>query len=184
MGTGQCEECGNPLEGKRADSRWCSRACRARWKRRENRKRTSEASYSPEQIRALSQSREADERFHALIQADEARRVPQQTAREYDEHERRNPGVAHPGRTLDRITRGLQARSEDWAAGTRPFVRTGGSIADAGRRVRSQQRRPTPPARHPGPPAWDDDDPDMMEPATMIEGNAFRSGYRHAGYYR
>jgi hypothetical protein len=42
----KCEVCGRSLEGRRRDSRWCSRACRQRQKRREQRLARLKGSYS------------------------------------------------------------------------------------------------------------------------------------------
>jgi hypothetical protein len=114
-----------------------------------------------------------------MLARDEARRVPQAQEREWAQYERRNPGTAHPDRVRAQIARGLQARADDWDQGTARFQRTSSSVAEAGRRARSQQRRPVTDPGH-----WDDDDPDLMEAPTMHDGGPFRAGYRHAGYIR
>jgi hypothetical protein len=129
----------------------------------------------------LAESYAADERFRAMQAADEASRVPQTQEREWREYARRH-GTMHPDEQRARIARGSQARADDWAAGTRPFVRTGGSIAEMGRTQRQRQRRPV---SEPMGAGWDNlNDPELHEPATMHDGGPFRGGYRHAGYYR
>jgi hypothetical protein len=127
-------------------------------------------------------SRAADARFAAMLRADEAHRAPQTQQREWDRWERRNPGTVHPGRAAQRISRGLQERADDWTQGTARFQKPVSTIAERARRSRSEQRRPAKQAPISGPTSWDDDDPELE--AEMIDGNAFRAGYRHAGYVR
>jgi predicted nucleic acid-binding Zn ribbon protein len=179
-----CDYCGDPLPSDaRSDQRFCSRshksAARKQRRRREKIRASLVTSGIPLDSRANdAASREADHRFHAMVAADEARRQPQAQLREYAEFERRNPGVAHPGRTLDRTQRGLQARANDWEQGTARFQRPVSTLAEQARASRARQRRPV--IEPPG--EWGTDG--ELEAATMIDGNVFRSGYRHASAYR
>jgi hypothetical protein len=119
---------------------------------------------------------ETDARIHAMIAAEEARRVPQAQAAEWAAYARRHNTV-HPDELAARIARGQQARADDWQQGTVRFQRPTGSLAEKARASRAQQRRPVmaPMSEH---------DMDELEPPTMIEGNVLRSGYRHANAYR
>ena len=47
--------------------------------------------------------------------------ISQEILREWDQFERRNPGVAHPGRIADRIARGSEAKAVDYTRATTGF---------------------------------------------------------------
>jgi len=167
-----CEWCDQPFEG-RSDAVYCSRnhkraASRARKRRREH-------SNSLNELVTLFQSSASDEafdvasrRFQAIQAADEASRAPQEQAREWAAYARRH-GSVHPDEQAARVARGQRARDEDWQQGTARFARAGSSVAEAGRRARSQQVRPMSGY------VPDDD----HEPGQTIDIGNFRTGRGH-----
>jgi hypothetical protein len=59
--------------------------------------------------------------------------------REWDAYERRNPGVAHPARIMERKNRGRQLLSEDYTRATNRFSHEDGLTF--GQRARLQRQR-------------------------------------------
>ena len=103
--------------------------------------------------------REAGERFREIIAADSAARVSDAQAVEWATYERRD-GIGHPGRTQDRVARQAAAqvrRAPELREPQRP-----------GQPFTVQNRHRTA-IRAQGPGEWDDNDPDMMEPAHMLD---------------
>jgi hypothetical protein len=116
------------------------------------------------------------------LAAEEARHVTDQQAAQWKAYARRH-GSIHPDEQVARLARGREARLADWHQGTERFVRPSNSIAEQARASRAQQARPAPVVQDPG--RWDNlDDPELLEPATMHDGNIFKGGYRHAAGYR
>ena len=72
--------------------------------------------------------------------------------RAWDLYERRNPGIAHPGRTAARIEAGRRARADDWVQGTAAFTRPS-TLADQAREQRDRNL-PAPPIRATSAPPW------------------------------
>lgn len=170
---GTCGWCGKPLEG-RVDKAYCKASCRRSARRKRKRDRERSNSLSPAGLTYNEAgTRAADARFRAMIDADEASRVPDLQAREWAAYARRH-GTIHPDEQAAGIARGRQARADDWQQGTVRFVREGGSIADAGRRARSQQIRPATYAPSGGPASWDDDDPE--QPGETVDLGDWRRG--------
>jgi hypothetical protein len=94
-----------------------------------------------------------------MVAADEARQETDEQAAEWLAYERRH-GTEHPARTADRIAR--QAAESI----RRAPVFTTPAVAELGRAQRQQAPMPV---RNAGPDSpWDDNDPDLMEPAQMI----------------
>lgn len=179
-----CEWCDQPFEG-RSDAVYCSRdhkraASRARKRTRERSNYLAELVTPSPSSENQTAAYAADARFRAMVQADQTARVPDAQAREWAAYARRH-GSIHPDEQAARIAKGSQARAEDWDQGTARFVKSERTLAQRAKASRERQRRPVIDA---GPAPWDDNDPDMMEPAEMIDGNAFRTGYRHASGYR
>jgi hypothetical protein len=179
-----CEWCEQPFEG-RSDAVYCSRnhkraASRARQRTRE-RSNYLQDRVTPSQSSGVSEAtRAADARFKAMVEADQASRVPDAQAREWRKYARRH-GTLHPDEMAARIAKGNRSRAEDWEQGTQRFQRETKTLAEQAKASREQQRRPMIDA---GPGAWDDEDPDLMQPAEMITGSIFKAGYRHASDYR
>jgi hypothetical protein len=169
---GACGWCGRLLEG-RVDKRYCSASHRRQARRRRKRDREGSNSLShPGQSSAAGEAaRAADERFRAILAADQAERAPQAQASEWAAYARRH-GTVHPGEQAARIARGHQARAQDWQQGTERFIRPGSSIGEAGRRARSQQLMPMSSYESAGPSQWDDED----LKAEMIDIGNFRRG--------
>lgn len=117
---------------------------------------------------AESRAQDADARFRAMLDHAQAAEHDRATRavleREWREFERRNPGIEHPARTADRAAR--QA-AEDADRAPRFTTPSPGDLGQATRRSAT--------IRTAGPIEWDDNDPDLMEPPTMID-SPFRSG--------
>jgi hypothetical protein len=181
MKTCQAPDCDNLIDqDRRSDSIYCSNACKRRAMRaRKRNRKTSNFLHSfgtgfesrESEGGHLADTSAADTRFKAMIAADEASRVPDLQLQEWAAWERRNPGVAHPGRTAARMAHGQQARLDDWHRGTDRFSRPQNSIAEQARRARGQQRRPI---------TQDDDnawnDPELADTPSMIDAGNFRRG--------
>lgn len=180
MTTCQAPDCGSPIDqDRRSDSVYCSNACKRRAMRARKKERKSSNFISSFGIplqshEAAGPSHAADDRFHALIAADEAARQPRVQAKEWAAYAKRH-GTIHPDEQAARIARGQQARSADWAQGTARFTRTSSTVAEKARESRARQQRPV---IDPGP-GSDDNDPDMMEPPEMIDMGNWRSGRGH-----
>lgn len=178
-----CEWCDKPFEG-RTDAKFCSRnhkrsAARAR-KRKAQRVATTLAKLTPcdSHAKATVSSRESDERFRAMLAADEARRTPNVKEAEWRAYEKKH-GTAHPDRIKDRIAR-QQAEKDaamalvDYRRPLSRFDTSGPTLAEQARLSRGQSRRPLP--VQPG--DWTDD-PDLMEPAqTITMPDGWRRGPR------
>lgn len=174
---GTCGWCRTPLDG-RSDKQYCNASHRrqARRKRKQDRQRSNSLSPSGQSYGLAAEAQAADARFRSMVAADEASRVPDVQAAEWRAYSRRH-GTLHPDEQAARIARGQEARSADWQQGTVRFQRTASTLAEQARTSRARQQRPV--IEPPG--EWDGHD--ELEPAQMIDGNVFRSGYRHAGAY-
>lgn len=175
---GTCGWCGAPLDG-RSDKQYCNASHRrqARRKRARDRERSNSVSPSGKSYGLAAEAHAADVRFRSMVAADEARRVPHREFAEWAAYARRH-GTMHPDELAARIERGRQARADEWTAGTARFVRPGSSIAEKARASRARQSRPV------IAPAGEWDERGELEPAQMIDGGLFRTGYRHATAYR
>jgi hypothetical protein len=67
--------------------------------------------------------------------------TPSEQEAEWDAWERRNPGVAHPGRAAARNARGRDAFVRDWAQGTSRFDVPPPTLAEKARAARDPGRR-------------------------------------------
>lgn len=185
MRTCEAPGCGNLIDqDRRSDSIYCSNACKRRAMRaRKKKRRTSNflgsigtGSESGESDgEGLARTHAADARFRTILAADEAQRTPDAQAAEWAAYARRH-GTIHPDEQAARIRRGREARAQDWVQGTERFRQPTSSLAEQARASRARQRRPV---LEPI-----DDDDDMLEPPSMVQGDIFRSGYRHANAYR
>ncbi len=162
-----CEWCGGYLEGRR-NKRFCTRNCK-RSALRARRRREERSNYLAGTV-TPSEARDADERFHAAMAASHAAEEDRATRaaleRTWQEFERRNPGVEHPGRTADRLQRQAADRADRAPKFTTPTVGELGRANRRGAPIRAKGAGPE----------WDDNDPDMMEPPSMIDLGNWRRG--------